>query len=77
MVKGNKAHPFKGIDVELFVASVVRIWEEHTDGFFDILERDGKTTVFLRTREDDYVYDSVAEAVSDVLYTIGEWIKEG
>ena len=63
-------------EMDLFIGSVFRMWEEHTDGFVDVYEKDGKTMVTLRTMEDDYTFDSIADAVGAVLYTIGEWIKE-
>ena len=71
------SHSFSKEEMDLFAVRVFTMWEEHCDGMVDVFERDGKTMCALRTREDDYIYDSIAEALADVLYTIGEWIKEG
>lgn len=74
---GTKKYPLSQEEFNHVVASIFSMWEDHVNGFVDVYEKDGKTRVALDCLEDRYEYDSIGEAVADVLYTIGEWIKEG
>ena len=56
---------------------ILDVWASHTTfGSWDIVNEDGKYKIELSCADGTWVYDTMDEAIADVLETVKEWFRK-